>query len=213
MKKLTLTLLACILLTLSLISCASRSKPEETETALDRLSVIESQLASLLANQTSKDTTSPDLPTISTPNSPSSSESTEPQSTTESASTSDSTETEGGFTYEISGDSAVITGYTGNELHLVIPASIDDYRVSAIADSAFADTRIKSVVISSGIEKIGWFAFDGCTRLVSVTVPPSVKNIGYSAFGSAGSSLTVYCHEGSFAQSYAKSYGLSYAII
>ena len=118
-----------------------------------------------------------------------------------------------GFTYTVSDGYATITGYVGNDTALVIPATIDSYRVIAVADNAFEDLFIKSVIISDGVQKIGWFAFNGCVRLTSVTIPSSVEKIGYSAFGSAGSSLTLYCHSGSFALSYAQSYGLSYTVI
>ena len=118
-----------------------------------------------------------------------------------------------GFTYTQSDGCATITGYSGQDTDIVIPASINGLRVTAIADSAFSNTQIKSVIISDGIEKIGWFAFNGCTRLTSVTIPSSVTSIGYSALGSAPSPLTVYCHSTSFALSYAKSYGLTYVVI
>ena len=118
-----------------------------------------------------------------------------------------------GFKYTQSDGCATLTGYSGQETDIVIPASINGLRVTAIADSAFANTQIKSVIISDGVEKIGWFAFNGCTRLTSVTIPSSVTSIGYSALGSAPSALTVYCHSSSFALSYAKSYGLTYVVI
>ncbi len=118
-----------------------------------------------------------------------------------------------GFTYTLSNGLATVTGYGGEDTQLVIPASIDGHRVSAIADGAFENSSVKSVIVSDGIETIGWFAFNGCVSLRSVTLPSSVRSIGYSAFGSAGSGLTVYCHSDSFALSYAKSYGLSYTVI
>ncbi len=118
-----------------------------------------------------------------------------------------------GFTYTVNNGNATVTGYEGDEQNLVIPLSIDGYTVTAIGDSAFEDSKIKSVTLPDSVVSIGWFAFDGCTRLTAITVPSSVKKIGYGAFGSADSSLTVYCHSGSFALEYAKSYGLSYTII
>ncbi len=202
MKKLSCTLLIITLLLISLISCASKAAPSAADTSEDsRLSAIESQLASLLSGMDS-------LPAESTATPPSSD-----SSETDTSSDTAQDDTTEGFKYELVGNTATITGYVGSEEHLVIPASIDEYKVTAIGDGAFADTRIKSVIISNGVESIGWFAFDGCTKLSAVTVPSSVKKIGYSAFGSADSALTVYCHESSFAKQYAVSYGLSYAII
>ena len=117
------------------------------------------------------------------------------------------------FLYSTDGDNATITGYTGIDPHIVIPSAIDGYTVTTIAESSFSSENLKSVIITNGITRIDWFAFEGCTSLESVTIPSSVSSIGYSAFASAPTSLTIYCHSGSFAQNYAKSYGLSYAII
>ena len=111
------------------------------------------------------------------------------------------------------GDTATITGYTGKDERLVIPSSIDGYTVTAIADSAFSSDTLKSVVIPDGVVTLGWFAFFECAALTSVTIPDSVTEIGYSAFPSTLSAFTIYCHSNSFAQKYAASYGLSYAII
>ena len=118
-----------------------------------------------------------------------------------------------GFKYSVINNEASITGYNGKDVEIVIPASIDGYRVTSIADNAFEDTAIKSVVIPDGVKKVGWFAFNGCMELRRITVPSSVTEIGYSAFGNAGSSLTVYCHSGSYALAFAKSFGLTYAIV
>jgi hypothetical protein len=118
-----------------------------------------------------------------------------------------------GFKYIVSADKATITGYEGDETKIVIPSSIDGYEIVAIADGAFENTDIKSMIISDGIQTVGWFAFNGCNKLTSVTIPSSVTSIGYSAFGATESALTIYCHTDSFALAYAKSYGLSYAVI
>ncbi len=117
------------------------------------------------------------------------------------------------FLYTTENGEATITGYTGDDTHIVIPSAIDGYTVTKIAEKAFSSDNLKSVIITNGITRIDWFAFEGCTSLDSITIPASVTSIGYSAFNSAPSSLTIYCHSGSFAQNYAKSYGLSYAII
>lgn len=117
------------------------------------------------------------------------------------------------FLYKKEGDGVIITGYTGDESHIVIPAKIDGYAVSAIGDSAFSSDTLKSVIISNGIKKIDWFAFNECTALLSVTIPESVVSIGYSAFSPQSNAFTIYCQSDSFAHRYAKSYGWSYALI
>lgn len=117
------------------------------------------------------------------------------------------------FIYTVENGEATITGYKGDDTHIAIPSAIDGFTVTKIGEKAFSSKKIKSVVIPNGISRIDWFAFEGCTSLESVTIPESVTSIGYSAFSSTAKSFTIYCHVGSFAQNYAKSYGLSYAII
>jgi len=117
------------------------------------------------------------------------------------------------FRYTVQEDQVTITEYTGDDTYLVIPSMIDGKSVTAIADSAFRSNTLKTVIIPNGVAKIGWFAFQECPALISITIPSSVESIGYSAFSSLSNKLTIYCHSNSFAQKYAQSYGLSYAII
>lgn len=117
------------------------------------------------------------------------------------------------FLYNIEDGHAVITGFSGTETNIVIPCAIDGFEVVSIADSAFASSEIKNVIITDGISEIGWFAFNSCKSLTSVTVASSVTKIGYSAFDGCAKGFTVYCHDNSFAKSYAASYGIPYALI
>ncbi len=117
------------------------------------------------------------------------------------------------FTYRIKNGKAIITGFAGNDDKIVIPSIIDGLEISGIDESAFDGYSFKSVVISEGVEYLDWFAFCNCAYLSSVTIPDSVKSIGYSAFDGTAKGLTIYCHEGSFAERYAKSYGIAYAFI
>ena len=117
------------------------------------------------------------------------------------------------FLYEIDGETAVITGYTGDDAHLVIPSAIDGYTVTGICDSAFRSDQLESIIITNGISKIGWFAFKDCPSLTSVTIPSSVNSIGYAAFDGQTKTFTIYCPGNSFAQKYAQSYGFAYTII
>ena len=118
-----------------------------------------------------------------------------------------------GFKYIVSEGVASITGYDGDQKKIVIPASINGYRVTSIADGAFEGSKLTDVIISDGIEYIGWFAFGNCSALRSITIPSSITSIGYGALGTAEAAPFIYCHADSFALSYAKSYGLSYAVI
>lgn len=120
------------------------------------------------------------------------------------------------LTWEIKSDNTLkITGCVGVFTDLVIPSSIDGYKVTEIADEAFVgNTSIKSVSIPSSVMRIGtWafgncaslesvelyngvtelsdFAFDGCKKLKSFDVPNSVTYIGRSVFGSCDALETV----------------------
>ena len=72
----------------------------------------------------------------------------------------------------------VVTGLRDSSVtHLVFPAE-----VRSIADGAFRDSRIESVVLNEGLESIGTQAFAGSRQLSAVTLPSSLKTIGPHAF-------------------------------
>ncbi len=208
MKKAVFSIVFSVILIFSFVSCALNSQSPVTSDSM--IASLEGQLSSLKNEQEAYEShrlevlesleakinaLSSQAPTVSDP------------------STDSTADTVLGFKYTIEDDRAIITGFVGEEKNIVIPSSIDGYTVSKIADRAFADSKLKSVIVSDGIESIGWFAFDGCVFLSAVTIPQSVTSIGYSAFGSDPSELTIYCHNGSFALKFAQSFGLSYAVI
>lgn len=214
MKK--IALIICIIVSLLLCSACSRSKPDAAPDALGgsstdhqaTIAALEAQILELKKNQELADSERQqkiDELTAVIEALKSQGDSSEDGDTSQNISPS--------FKYIVSGTTATVTGYTGSDEVLVIPASIDGYRVTAIGDGAFEGSKVKSVIVSDGIENIGWFAFNGCTSLRSVTVPSSVKSIGHLAFGEGQDLLTIYCHSGSFALAYAKSYGLTYTVI
>ena len=72
-------------------------------------------------------------------------------------------------------------------------------------------TSLKSVTIPNSVTSIGYYAFADCTSLKSVNIPDSVTSIGDYAFhvGAVGQEypipgLTIYCEQGSYAETYAK---------
>ena len=205
MKRISFFALIAVLLCITVCSC---SHSTDTGSTTD-IALLESKLADV-SEANARDSAKIDelISQISKLSPPS--DTVTPQVT---APPSSDAETSVGFTYTVSDGTATLTGYSGSEKALVLPASIDGYRVTAVADSAFADSFIESVIISEGIQCIGWFAFNGCVKLRSITVPSSVTSIGYGALGSADSPITVYCHSNSFALKYAKSYGLTYTVI
>ena len=137
---------------------------------------------------------------------------TESEDETDSGSEKDN-ETQYLFTYITEGKNAIITGYSGEDETLAIPKIIDGYTVTEIADSSISSSEVKNIIVPESVTKIGWFAFNNCPKLKNITLPSSVTSIGYSAFNTSNRALVIYCQSNSFAQEYAKSYGLSYVII
>ena len=91
---------------------------------------------------------------------------------------------EADFQYRLLEDgTAEITGYTGSEEKLVIPARIDGYRVTSIGANMFFDCQfLHEVTIPQGVTAIGAYAFFNCSSLNQAVIPDSVVMIGRGAF-------------------------------
>lgn len=75
--------------------------------------------------------------------------------------------------------------------------------VTSIGDYAFSDCMaLTSINISNAVTSIDG-VFNNCTSLASITIPNSVTSIGSSTFDSCPN-LTIYCEQGSYAETYAK---------
>lgn len=114
--------------------------------------------------------------------------------------------TEGDFVYSIAGNEAAVTAYTGSGGTVNVPATVQGYSVTAIAEKAFYKNKtIQNISLPEGIcsvgeqaffdcsqmesirlpdtlESIGEMAFDNCFALTEVTIPENVRTIGISAF-------------------------------
>ena len=112
------------------------------------------------------------------------------------------------FTYTVSGDQITITGYSGSDTKLSIPTAIDGFDVGAIGREAFRESALTEVIIPNTVQKIDWFAFYESHSLTSVAIPSSVTKIEYGVFDGCDK-LTVYCEKNSYADKYARSYGMS----
>ena len=90
------------------------------------------------------------------------------------------------FEYKIEDGYAVITGFKGDAECLRIPRQVDGVDVKAIGNGVFTLSKIKSLVIEEGIEKIGQSAFAKSSSLTKVSFPESLKIIDNSAFEGCG---------------------------
>ncbi|MDR0813948.1 MAG: leucine-rich repeat protein [Oscillospiraceae bacterium] len=89
----------------------------------------------------------------------------------------------GDFTYTITDGKATVTGYTGTDTDIEIPATLGGAPVTEIGDSAFEQyNALESIIIPDGVTSIGASAFEVCTSLKSIIIPDSVSSIGTRAF-------------------------------
>jgi hypothetical protein len=122
--------------------------------------------------------------------------------------------TEGDWEYQLLGNQAVITKYTGDDENVVIPDTIagvpvtevtcknngDNYfnngiiksvtfpsTVKVIHRMCYGSSTLESVILPEGVEEIADLAFTNCTNLKNITLPSTLKKIGSSAFASCTS--------------------------
>lgn len=92
-----------------------------------------------------------------------------------------------------------LTGYTGSETTLNLPASVTyndaTYNVTAIDSDAFKKFKntniIQAVNIPKGYKSIGLSAFEGFTGLTSITIPGSLEMLSSYSFESCTALQTV----------------------
>lgn len=97
------------------------------------------------------------------------------------------------YTYTITKDDTVtITGYTGSDTTLTVPATLDGSPVTEIAADAFAEqTKLTSVTLPDGLKKIADDAFFNCTSLKTLTLPDSVTSLTGAAFSGCTQEITL----------------------
>ena len=77
---------------------------------------------------------------------------------------------------------------------------------------AFEDcSGLTSIVLPESVKEIGNYAFSGCTSLTSVVIPDSVKEIDWHAFDNCNrKKFIIHAPSGSYAEQYAKEYGIKF---
>ena len=70
-----------------------------------------------------------------------------------------------------------ITDYTGTREHVLIPSEIDGQPVTALADKAFYEKHVTTVVVPDSVTEIGEACFSGDNYLVSLTLPDGLAEL------------------------------------
>lgn len=92
--------------------------------------------------------------------------------------------TEQGFlSYEITGESAKITGYRGRDLEITLPEQAEGFPVMEIGKKAFLGNKtIRQITLPDTVERIGDWAFAHCAGLQRMILPYRYMEIGQGIF-------------------------------
>lgn len=81
------------------------------------------------------------------------------------------------FAYTADGGEVTITDYIGTSEHVLIPDAIDGLPVTALADKAFYEKHVTTVVVPDSVTEIGEACFSGDNYLVSLTLPDGLAEL------------------------------------
>lgn len=85
------------------------------------------------------------------------------------------------FTCVRDGENVTVTGYTGHDAAVVIPARLDGGAVTAIAAGSFSGTRAESVVFPETMRTVADGAFQNCT-IERITLFDNIESISDGSF-------------------------------
>ena len=92
--------------------------------------------------------------------------------------------------------------------NITIPNSV----TSIYLETFCSCSSLTSIIIPDSVTSIGNKAFYGCTNLTSITIPKSVTSIGDYTFTDCNN-LTIYGYKNSYAEEYAKTNNIKFAVI
>lgn len=88
------------------------------------------------------------------------------------------------FAYTAADGEVTITDYIGTSEHVLIPPAIDGLPVTALADKAFYEKHVTTVVVPDSVTQIGDLCFSGDNYLVSLKLPDGLAELPYGALES-----------------------------
>lgn len=88
------------------------------------------------------------------------------------------------FAYTTENGEVTINDYTGTREHVLIPSEIGGFPVTALADKAFYEKHVTTVVVPDSVTEIGDLCFSGDNYLVSLTLPDGLAELSYGALES-----------------------------
>ena len=116
-----------------------------------------------------------------------------------------------GVTYNVYSDHAEVASVDTSKTSVAIQDKVGGKNVTVIAENAFNGCAdLTSVTIPATVKTIEASAFWGCTALAEVTIPKTVTSIDKDAFKKCTALKTVKGVNGSAAETFAKSAGLTF---
>lgn len=88
------------------------------------------------------------------------------------------------FAYTTENGEVTITDYTGTREHVLIPSEIGGFPVTMLADKAFYEKHVTTVVVPDSVTEIGDLCFSGDNYLLSLTLPDGLAELSYGALES-----------------------------
>ena len=91
-------------------------------------------------------------------------------------------ETAGGtLTFKPTGDGVAVSGYSGEDDTVEIPAEVEGKPVTAVLDRAFEGAYVAELVLPDSVTSIGDRAFKG-SSIIRVNIPAGLKRLGHAPF-------------------------------
>ena len=101
-----------------------------------------------------------------------------------------------GLVFILLNDEYSVTGYTGSDVDVVIPAIYNNKSVTSIGYEAFIGCEsLTNITIPNSVTSIETYAFAVCSSLTSITIPNSLTSIGLGAFAGCSSLTSIKVDE------------------